>query len=130
MRAEDEQAAWRYFRQIIDETCAPRPQPITDMAVVHDFVAHVYRWPMLGQNEIDDLDRIGHPGTKAARARDQNRPLAHAMMLTRSVSSDKKRYDVDASTRAVERRASVPVVNSRSISPLIPRPLSLSRWDQ
>jgi hypothetical protein len=47
-------------------------QPLDDVAVVHDLVAHIDRGPVLLQGPLDDLDRSFDPRTEPAGLRQHN----------------------------------------------------------
>src|SRR6266566_2542724 len=66
MRAEDDDAARRNLRQLVDEDRAQAFEPVDDELVVHDFVAHVNRRAELLQRQLDDRDRAVDAGAEAA----------------------------------------------------------------
>ena len=67
MRAEDNDAARRDLRQIVDEHRAQPFEPVDDELVVHDFVPHVNGRAELLQRQLDDRDRAVDAGAEAAR---------------------------------------------------------------
>ena len=62
----------RNLVQLLDEDGALGLQPVDDVAVVHDLVAHIDRRAELLQRQLDDLDRAVHAGAEAARAAQEN----------------------------------------------------------
>ncbi len=67
MGAEHGQGAFGDFGQFFNEHSALGLQPVDDVAVVHDLVAHIDRPPELLQRLIDNVDCADHAGAKAAR---------------------------------------------------------------
>jgi len=69
MSREDHRPVIRALVQFLDEDGAQLFQPIHDMAVVNDLVAHIDGGAVFLDGALDDLDRPVHPGAEAARRR-------------------------------------------------------------
>jgi hypothetical protein len=67
MRAEDRNATFRNLVYFVDEMGAFGAQPIDNVAIVHDLMADIDRWPIFLQRPLDNLDRALDPGTKTSR---------------------------------------------------------------
>ncbi len=63
---EDDRTIARRFFEMFDEHRAEPSQPVDDVGVVDDLVAHIDRRAILQQRLLDDLNRAVHPSTKAA----------------------------------------------------------------
>jgi hypothetical protein len=72
MGAEDGNAAGRDLVELVDEMRALGAQPLDDVAVVHDLVAHIDRRTVFLDRPLDDLDRPLHPGAKAPGLREND----------------------------------------------------------
>jgi hypothetical protein len=55
-----------HVRQLVHEHGALLAQPVHDVAVVHDFVAHVDRGAVHLERHLDDVDRAVDAGAEAA----------------------------------------------------------------
>ena len=73
--AEDEQAAVRHLCQVLHETGAAGAQLVHHVPVVNDLVSDVDRWAVSIEHQVDDLDRVRHTGTEAARTGHQDGAL-------------------------------------------------------
>ena len=62
--AEHRDGARRHVLDLLDELDALGAQPVDDVAVVDDHVAHVDRRAVLVERALDDLDRAFDPGTE------------------------------------------------------------------
>src|SRR4029079_18977236 len=72
VRAEDHGRAVRHFLELINEDRALRTQLVDDIAVVHDFMAHIDRRAERLERALDDLDRAVDAGTESARIGEQD----------------------------------------------------------
>ena len=72
MRAEDQRAARRHVREILDEDRALLAQILDHIGVVHDFVTHVDGRAEQLDRALDDFDRAIDARAKAARLREQD----------------------------------------------------------
>src|SRR5262249_1133453 len=46
----------RHFRQVLDKSCTLGLEALDDVPIVHDLMAHIYRWSIFLQRTLDDLD--------------------------------------------------------------------------
>src|SRR5262245_3159264 len=72
MRTEDRDGVRRHFGKLFDEPGAARLQRTDDPFVVHDFVPHVDRRPILVERTLDNFNRTYDAGAEAARLRQNN----------------------------------------------------------
>ncbi len=72
MGAEHDRASVWNLIQLVDENRTHSAQPIDDIAVVDDLVAHVDRCAEALERELDDLDRAVHAGAESARIGDKD----------------------------------------------------------
>ena len=72
MRGEDHRRAVRHLVELLDEHRAQRAQALDDVAVVHDFVAHVDRRAEQLERALDDVDRAIDAGAETARIGEQD----------------------------------------------------------
>ena len=66
MRAEDHRRAVGHLVEFLDEDRAALLEVVDDVAVVHDFVAHVDRRAQRFERALDDLDRAVDAGAETA----------------------------------------------------------------
>jgi hypothetical protein len=66
VRAEDDGRVVRHIVELFDEHGAETAQALHDVAVVHDFVAHVDRRAEQLDRALDDVDRPVDAGAEAA----------------------------------------------------------------
>jgi hypothetical protein len=67
MGREDHRPVRRTFVELLDEDGTQFAQPVHDILVVHDLVAHVDRGAPFLQRHLDDLDRTVHARAESAR---------------------------------------------------------------
>ena len=65
MGAEDGMRPGRHFGQLLDEAGTHPLQPLDDMAVVDDLMAHINRGPIEREGPLDDVDGTNDAGTEA-----------------------------------------------------------------
>ena len=66
MGAEDGMRPGRHLGQLLDETRTHPLQPLDDMAVVDDLMAHIDRGAVEREGPLDDVDGTNDTGTKTA----------------------------------------------------------------
>ena len=72
VRREHTDRAGRDLVLVVDEHRAEPLEPPDDVVVVDDLVADVDRWPVLGEQYLDDLDRTVDAGAEGARSGQQH----------------------------------------------------------
>ncbi len=102
VRREDDRRTLGDLTELVDED---RPAPLEagdDVLVVHDLPADVDGCAVLGERQLDDLDRAFHPGTERARrsehdrARSQSgRPLGEQRRSPRAALRSARRPAID-----------------------------------
>ena len=72
MGTENHRATIRHLVQFIDKHGTARPQTFDNMAIMHDFMAHIDRGTKQLQCAFDNLDSTINTGTKTARICENN----------------------------------------------------------
>ena len=67
MGAEDRDAARRHLVDLVDKMRPFAAQPLDDVPVMDDLMAHIDRRPVFFERALDDLDRPFDPGAKSSR---------------------------------------------------------------